>query len=97
MVAQVMALGVTRAHPTHTRMSLARQLVVLALQIALLLLVVSLIQHVNVIQATKDQMEGLVSSAKLENIDHLVWLNALPVHFIRHPSLPVMSLGIASV
>ena len=55
-----MALGVTRAHPTHTRMSLARQLVVLALQIALPRLVVSLIQHASVIQATKDQMEGLV-------------------------------------
>ena len=67
-----MALGVTRALRTHTRMSLARQLVVLALQIALPILVVSLIQHASVIQATKDQMEGLVSSAKLENIDHRV-------------------------
>ena len=67
-----MALGVTRAHPTHTRMSLARQLVVLAPQIALPILVVSLIQHANVIQATKDQKEGLVSSAKLGSIDHRV-------------------------
>ena len=67
-----MALDVTRAPPTHTRMLLARQLVVLVQQIALLLLVVSVIQNASVIQAAKDQMEGLVSSAKLGSIDHRV-------------------------
>ena len=92
-----MALGVTRAPPTHTRMLLAHQLVVTARPIALPFLVVLVIQHASVIQATKDKMGGLVSSVKLGNIDHRFWLNALPVHHIQHLSPLVMSLGIAFV